>query len=218
MFTGLIEKTGRLTSRSLAGGAGKLAVHFDTPFSCPVIGESIAVNGCCLTLEKAQEDGTVFFHVLEETLRRTNLGSLPVGSRVNAERALALGDRLGGHMVSGHVDAAVRLLSIRKNGGDVELKAEYPAELAPFLVVKGSIAVDGVSLTLVEVTDRYFTVHLIPVTLGDTALAFRKAGETVNIETDLVGKYVVRQLTLGGFPQSSSGGLTMDSLKEAGFL
>ncbi len=216
MFTGLIESTGTLIRRNSSGGAGKLAVKFKRPFADPVIGESIAVNGCCLTLEQADRDGTMHFHTLEETLRRTNLGALPIGSVVNGERALCAGARLGGHMVSGHVDAACKVISMAQQGADVELKIAMPPELAPFMVEKGSVAVDGVSLTLVAVTDSFFTVHLIPVTLGETALALRSPGMTVNIETDIIGKYVVRQMSLAG--RSGASGVSMDTLREAGFL
>lgn len=218
MFTGLIENTGRIVARHSSGSAGKLAIRFKRPFLKPVIGESVAINGCCLTLEQADGDGTMHFHTLEETLRRTNLGALPIGGMVNAERALQLGARLGGHMVSGHVDAAAEMISMTNRGSDIELKIALPQELAPFLVEKGSIAIDGVSLTLVVVAETFFTVHLIPVTLGDTVLAERAPGELVNLESDLIGKYVVRQMTLAHAAEAKKSNISMDTLREAGFL
>ena len=154
------------------------------------------------------------FHALAETLARTNLGRLKPGSAVNLERALRLGDRLGGHMVSGHVDAVGRVAA-REKREDVELTVEFPPELAKYIVWKGSIAVDGVSLTVAKLERDRLTVCLIPVTLADTALADRTPGDWVNLETDLAGKYVVRQLELAEKPADR---ITMDTLSEAGFL
>lgn len=215
MFTGLVETTGSIVRRTSSGGAGKLVVLPETPFADPVFGESVAVNGCCLTLEKSDLNGQLTFHTLSETLDRTNLGELPMGARVNMERAMKLGARVGGHLVSGHIDAAARLLAVARRNADVELQIELPEELAPYLVEKGSIAIDGVSLTLVEVAARHFSVCLIPVTLADTALLKRRPGDRVNLETDLLGKYVVRQLELARSQKST---VTMDTLREAGFL
>ena len=216
MFTGLIEKTGILTGREAGAKAGRLTVKPDTPWTDLEAGESIAVNGACLTFEK-EAGGNLTFFVMKETLDRTNLGVIPVGARVNLERALSLGSRLGGHLVSGHVDAAVKVVSFGKIGDDYELRMEMPPDLRIFLVPKGSVCVNGVSLTLTDVNDESFAVRLIPTTRRETNLDSLKPGDLVNIETDLVGKYVCEQLRL--MDGASRGGrkLSLDDLTEAGF-
>lgn len=217
MFTGLIEQMGLLTGRSCVGGAGKLFVRPEKGFEAPEFGESVAVNGACLTLEK-YEKGQLEFHTLEETLKRTNLGKLALGSPVNLERALKVGARVGGHFVSGHVDGTGRVLGLEKEGGDICLRVELPENLrGGYLVEKGSVAVDGVSLTLIEVGVDYFRVGLIPVTLEETALCRRVVGMEVNIESDLLGKYVIGRLQGHGGCNTGSR-VTMDLLLEAGFL
>ena len=213
MFTGLIEATGKIARRS----GKQLEIALEKDLSDPVYGESIAVNGCCLTLERCA-GRTVVFHTMEETLARTNLGRLPLGSAVNLERALRLGDRLGGHVVTGHIDGVGRLAAIRKRGSDVAVQIAYPPELRGGLVEKGSIAVDGISLTVAEVDDDTFTVCLIPVTMAETALCSRNPGDDINLETDLIGKYVARLMTLQQETKSSGGTVTMEKLREAGFL
>ena len=214
MFTGLIETTGTIVSRTVSGGKGKLVVRPDKPFSNLEYGESIAVNGTCLTLEQEESGGALVFHTLAETLKRTCLGSKAIGAKVNLERALRLGDRLGGHLVSGHVDVVAKVLEMNRSSSDVELKISAPPQLLPYLVEKGSIAIDGISLTLVKVTDEFFTVHLIPVTLSETALEYAKSGDEVNLEGDLIGKYVQRQLQL---EKGSGSNITMDKLFNSGW-
>ena len=219
MFTGLIEKTGVLTGRENGVKAGRLTVKPDTPWTDLEEGESIAVNGASLTFEK-ESGGNLTFFVMKETLDRTNLGLLKPGARVNLERALSLGSRLGGHLVSGHVDAAVKVVSFGKVGDDFELRMEMPSELRIFFVTKGSVCVNGVSLTLTDVNDETFAVRLIPTTRRETNLDALKPGDLVNIETDLVGKYVCEQLRLmdGGAPGAqSSKTISMRDLTEAGF-
>ena len=215
MFTGIIQTVANIADRKLSGKAGKLIIELKTPLADPVKGESIAVNGACLTLENSS--GTLLtFHVLEETFSKTNLGSLPVGAKVNIERAMSLGDRLGGHLVTGHIDAACTVKKLERKGGDWVITVNYPRELSAFLVEKGSVAVDGVSLTLVEVKKDYFTVHLIPSTMEMTSLSGRKAGELVNMETDLIGKYVLNHLRCSGTMRDNSN-INMDSLRESGW-
>ena len=216
MFTGLIEKTGILTGREAGAKAGRLTVKPDTPWGDLEAGESIAVNGACLTFEK-EAGGNLTFFVMKETLDRTNLGVIPVGARVNLERALSLGSRLGGHLVSGHVDAAVKVVSFGKTGDDYELRMEMPPDLRIFFVTKGSVCVNGVSLTLTDVNDETFAVRLIPTTRRETNLDALKPGDLVNIETDLVGKYVCEQLRfMDGTPHGGRK-LSLDDLTEAGF-
>lgn len=214
MFTGLVETTAAIVKREIVSGSGLLLLAPDKPFDNLKYGESIAVNGTCLTLEEVRDDGKLVFHVLEETFKRTNIGSVSMSSKLNLERALAFGDRLGGHLVTGHIDLTAKVISIRKNGDDIELKVEAPDKIAPFLVEKGSVAIDGISLTLVDVAEDYFTVHLIPVTLNETALQYRKPGDLVNLEADLLGKYVHRQL---GIAKGNRSDVDMNSLFSAGW-
>lgn len=193
MFTGLIEMNGILTARAMNGAAGKLVVHTKEPLDMPEPGESIAVNGVCLTLEKA-DSTELTFHVMEETFRRTNLGALPLGSILNMERSLRVGDRIGGHFVSGHVDGTGRILSFREEGSDMVLRVELPDAIASFLVPKGSIAIDGISLTIAELHESEFCVKIIPTTWNETNLRFRKAGDPLNLEADVIGKQIRFQL------------------------
>ena len=210
MFTGIVEMRGQILARR----GHQLLIRCAEPLTDPVYGESIAVNGCCLTLEECRGTELVF-HVLSETLARTNLGQLKNGASVNLERALKVTDRLGGHLVSGHIDAVGKVLS-RKVAKDVELTVSFPEELAKYIVWKGSIAIDGVSLTVAKLEKSALTVCLIPVTLAETALEEREPGDPINLETDMAGKYIVRQLELAEADKSSK--ITMDTLAEAGFL
>ena len=214
MFTGLIEGTGRIVGR----GASHLSVRPDFPLS-PERGDSISVNGCCLTLEKRTPDGALEFFTLAETLARTALGDLPVGAPVNLERALAGGSRLDGHLVQGHVDAALEVLELgRAANGDTVLEIALPQEFADLAVEKGSIAVDGVSLTVAALGDKSFSVCLIPETRQRTALSLLRAGSRVNIEFDILGKYVRRQFECRFGNARSEGTLTWEKLSSAGFL
>ena len=219
MFTGLVQQVGTLVSAS----SGRLLIRPAHRIENPVTGESIAVNGCCLTLERVDSAGVLEFHTLAETLSRSNLGRLVPGSPVNLERALALGDRLGGHLVQGHVDAVAEVIEQKRNSrGDVELEVRIPEGFAPELVEKGSITIDGVSLTVADLTETSFSVCLIPQTLADTALGTKTAGTFVNLEGDIIGKYVRRFLELanssGYEKKQTSSGITYEKLREAGFL
>ena len=214
MFTGLIQKVANIANREINEGAGKLTVQMDTPFKDVVKGESIAVNGVCLTVEEFDET-TITFHVLNETFTKSNLGDVAIGAKVNLERALALGDRLGGHMVSGHVDSTSEVLAWNAVGDDWELLITLPESIKPYLVEKGSIAIDGVSLTIAKLDSDSFAVHLIPTTLADTALFERQAGSMINLETDIIGKYVLKQLI--AYKDDSNPNITMDTLLDAGW-
>ncbi len=214
MFTGLVESVGTLRQRS----GNKVVVFPGKKWDDLVYGESIAVNGCCLTLEKVLPDGELVFHTLEETLRRTNLGKIPVGAKVNLERAMCAGARLGGHIVQGHVDCCSQVLELKHlPDGDVELLVALEANDFPLVVEKGSVALDGVSLTVVEAEKDFFGVRLIPVTLSETALASRKAGTLINVEFDIIGRYVIRQMEFAAMAKKPSC-ITMDTLREAGFF
>ena len=214
MFTGLVESVGTLRQRS----GNKLVIAPGKKWDDLVYGESIAVNGCCLTLEQNLPNGELVFHTLEETLRRTNLGKLPVGTKVNLERAMCAGARLGGHIVQGHVDCCSQVLELKHlPDGDVELLVSLEENDFPLVVEKGSVALDGVSLTVVEAEKDYFGVRLIPVTLAETSLASRRAGSLINVEFDIIGRYVIRQMEFAAMAKKSSG-ITMDTLREAGFF
>ena len=213
MFTGLIEDIARVTSIVRRGAAAVLSVTTALPAAGTAIGDSIAVNGACLTVTAL--NGSAFsFDVSPETLASTTLGDLKTGSRVNLERALRLGDRLGGHIVTGHVDCIGRLLRSSEASGNHVLDFGLPAGHARYLINKGSVAINGVSLTVNSVDSEHFSVNIIPLSWKSTNLADLKQGETVNIETDIIGKYVER-LTATTKP---GGGLSMSTLAENGFL
>ena len=214
MFTGLVESVGTLRQRS----GSKVIIAPGRKWDDLVYGESIAVNGCCLTLEQNLPNGELVFHTLEETLRRTNLGKIPVGSKVNLERAMCAGARLGGHIVQGHVDCCSNVLELKHlPDGDVELLVSLDEKDFPLVVEKGSVALDGVSLTVVEAEKDFFGVRLIPVTLAETALASRHAGSLINVEFDIIGRYVIRQLEFAAMEKKRSG-ITMETLRDAGFF
>jgi len=184
---------GRVERVAERGGGLELAVAVPDWAGRLVLGESIAVNGCCLTVESVKDDVFTVF-ATPETLAKTSLGDWRAGQRVNLERAMALGDRLGGHLVSGHVDTTGRLRSVRRDGESHELWFDAPREILEASIPKGSIAVDGISLTLVELTDDGFSVWIIPETWERTTLSETPIGARVNLESDMIGKYVARHL------------------------
>jgi len=188
MFTGIINHSGTIDSfERLPNGARMRLRTTDTePF---VRGESLAVNGVCLTV-LPEDDGSLFADLSDETLSRTTLGRLGAGATVNVERALAIGDRLGGHMVQGHVDTVGQLVSITTEGEFAVYRWSHPAEYVQLVVNKGSIAVDGVSLTIVDPDGATFGAALIPETLRRTNLGAARAGDHVNLEFDMVAKYI----------------------------
>lgn len=191
MFTGLVEGLAEVVA--LDPGAVSLTLRISPPSELPEkesvqLGDSIAVNGCCLTVVCL--DGGWSFQAGSETLSRTNLGQLKVGDRVNIERSLQVGSRLGGHFVQGHVDALGHVASIEREGEWVHMTFRVPPEQTRQMVEKGSVTVDGISLTLVSVGAETFRVALIPHTLQVTTLGSRQVGDAVNIETDLIGKYI----------------------------
>ena len=189
MFTGLVEDVGTIRGLRLQNGSAVLTVKTKLPVRAMARGASIAVNGACLTVvEKRRDSFTV--DISPETLSRTNLRTLAVGSRVNLERPMRLADRLGGHLVTGHVDGVGAIAAIAKQGAFTIVNFELPADLGALLVPKGSIAVDGISLTVNACRKRGFSVALIPFTLSHTNLRGRKVGDKVNVETDVIGKYV----------------------------
>lgn len=193
MFTGLVETLGHVDSLLPQSHGVRLVLRAGEVASGAEIGDSIAVNGCCLTVVEVVEE-LLSFEAGEETLSRTNLGRLSAGNGVNLERSLKVGDRLGGHFVSGHIDAVGTLAERQDDADWSKFWFEMPERLARQMASKGSIAVDGVSLTLVDVTPNRFSVALIPHTLRVTTLGLLKPGDPVNLETDLLAKYVEQQI------------------------
>jgi riboflavin synthase len=193
MFTGLVETMGEVRALRADRPGSRLTIAEPSISSGLKLGDSVAVNGVCLTV--VEMDGATFsFQVGPETLHCTNLGELSIGQRVNLERSLAVGDRLGGHIVQGHVDGVGRVARRQREAEWEVIWFACPAELNRFLVPKGSITVDGVSLTVVDVTKDEFSVALIPHTLAATTLGVKHAGATVNLETDLIAKHLIRYL------------------------
>ena len=194
MFTGLVEETGVVVRALLLTEVGaRLAVHARKIGSGAQIGDSVAVNGCCLTVT-GEADGVLEFDLLAETLARTNLGRLEPGSPVNLERALAASSRLGGHFVQGHIDGTSEILSFAEIGADRRLEVSLAPEVARYVAFKGSVAIDGISLTVAEVHAASFVVWIIPHTAVVTNLGTRRVGDLVNLEVDLLAKYVERIL------------------------
>ena len=195
MFTGLIEKSGVIESLTSSEDGHHLVISHD-PWETDISeGESICVQGACLTAV-APSSTRFNVHLLQETVSRTSLQELGQGSKVNLERALAVGDRLGGHFVTGHVDGTATVSKIVEQGGDVIMTFTCDSELLAAMVPKGSVCIDGVSLTIAELTDEDFTVWLIPHTLEMTSLSRLKTGNIVNIENDILGKHVIRYMQL----------------------
>ncbi|MDA8428746.1 MAG: riboflavin synthase [Geobacteraceae bacterium] len=213
MFTGLIESIGRVTACERRGAAAVLTVATTLPVAEISIGDSVAVNGACLTVT-AKRESALSFDVSPESLSSTTIASLRSGHSVNLERALRLGDRLGGHIVSGHIDCVGRLSGMTESDRNRVLEFSLPPEQARYLVTKGSVAINGISLTVNTVSSSGFSVNIIPLTQTSTTLAALKTGDEVNIETDIIGKYVER-LTA---PWKPGGGLSMKTLAENGFL
>ena len=191
MFTGIVEERGTVASVETLTNAQRVAIRGSVSLESVRPGDSIAVNGVCLTVVDIGPD---FFtaDVMEETLKRSSLGNAGIGSEVNLERAARLDSRLGGHLVQGHVDGTGRVLAIEPDPHWTMMRVSLPASLGRYVVEKGSITVDGVSLTVVSVDDEGFCVSLIPTTLAETTLGSRRVGDTVNLEVDAIAKYVER--------------------------
>lgn len=196
MFTGLVEEKGVVTALEDLGDSVRITIRGPLVTSDAKHGDSIAVNGCCLTVIEPTAD-TFSADVMRESLVRTSLGDLTPGDEVNLERAMAAGARMGGHIVQGHVDGTATLLDRTPSEHWEVVRFSLPDDLARYLVDKGSITVDGTSLTVVEAADDWFSVSLIPTTLADTVLGSRQPGDRVNLEVDVIAKYVERLLEKG---------------------
>lgn len=224
MFTGIIEEKGRL-QRVLSGNvSGSIDIEAAKVLEGSQIGDSIAVNGVCLTVTALRPNGFTA-DVMPETLKRTNLGGLKKGAEVNLERAMAAGGRFGGHIVSGHVDGTGTILSLKPDGNAVWVSIKTEPAILQLIVEKGSICIDGISLTVAYVDDNEFRVSIIPHTGSETTLLKKKPGDIVNLENDIVGKYIQKLMQPYGFTEASAGGsdtggnsgLTMEKLLECGF-
>jgi riboflavin synthase len=209
MFTGIVEETGEVLALERSAESARLKIKAQVVAGDVHLGDSIAVNGCCLTVTSF-ENGELAFDLLQETLVRTNLGDLVPGAPVNLERALAAGARLGGHFVQGHVDSPAEILALEPSGADYRLEIALPAEFTGLVAFKGSIAVDGISLTVAEVRAESFVLWIIPHTMAVTNLHTRRLGDRVNLEFDLLAKYLERMLSVRG------GALAGATLPESG--
>ena len=216
MFTGIIEELGTIRGVSLTKDGGELQIAATTVLGGTKLGDSIAVNGTCLTVTKLEKDGFTAF-VMAESLRRTNLGNLKRGSVVHLERAMAADGRFGGHMVTGHIDGQGTFLSQKPEGQAVVLTIVADPEIISGIVEKGSIAIDGTSLTVMDVGKDSFRVGIIPHTGGHTALLDRPKGYACNLETDVIGKYIQKFLAKNTESTPKKSTLTMDFLRENGF-
>ncbi len=216
MFSGIVETIGRVRLLRRGEGGARLGIEAAPLMEGVRLGDSIAVNGACVTV--AAFDASGFEADLSpETLRRTNLGRLEAGEGCNLERALALGERLGGHLVTGHVDAVGRIRGRRHEGDSLWLTVEAPPDVMRYVVPKGSIAVDGISLTVAACGEDAFSVSIIPHTSERTTLAGKAEGDPVNLEADLIGKYVEKLLAPHAGRREASHGLTLETLKAHGY-
>lgn len=210
MFTGIVEEKGIIEHITMGVRSCSVKIKADKIFDDLRIGDSVAVNGICLT---ATEINTPYFSadVMPETMRRTSLGNLVKGSHVNLERAMQLNGRFGGHIVSGHIDGCGTVSNIRRDDNAIWITINAPGEITRYIVEKGSVTLDGISLTVAEVMNDRFSVSIIPHTASETTLSERTTGDKINIECDIIGKYVEK---LTG---SRSGGITEDFLRSCGF-
>jgi len=211
MFTGIIETVGTVSGTNNRGNYRLLTVQPRKMFDKIELGESIAVDGCCLTVTEFDE-GTFTAEASQESLSLTIIGGYDIGTKVNLERAMTPSSRLGGHFVQGHVDCIGKIIEISTVGESLVVGVEYAEEFKPYLVAKGSIAISGISLTVNELEGNRFWVNIIPHTSGNTTIESWKAGDKVNLEFDIIGKYIVRQLTA-----VKKNELTIDKLIEAGW-
>ncbi|HLE40929.1 MAG TPA: riboflavin synthase [Nitrospirota bacterium] len=211
MFTGIIEEMGSVKGLRREAGAARLAVSASLVLEGTAIGDSICVNGVCLTV--VEMDGAAFSaDVANETLKVTNLGDLRVGQKVNLERALRLSARIGGHLVTGHVDAVGRIREKKQEGNSWRIFIETPESALPYIIKKGSVAVDGISLTVADVEKTGFSIAMIPHTAKLTTLGSKSTGDSVNLETDIIGKYVEKLLA-----GRVEGDVSLELLKKSGF-
>lgn len=222
MFTGIVEEIGTVVSVSQGAKAAKLTLQGNLIFEDMHIGDSIAVNGVCLTVTE-KTSNTFIVDVMPETLRRSSLGILSKGSKVNMERAMAANGRFGGHIVSGHIDGTGEIERFVKEDNAVWVTVKTNKNILKYIIEKGSITIDGISLTVAYVDNRCFKVSLIPHTASNTTLLSKKAGDIVNLENDIVGKYIDKLLHFeDSKPEAddntAAGGISVDFLAKNGFM
>ena len=218
MFTGIVEEIGKIAQITRGSNSAVLTIRASKVLEGTVIGDSIAVNGVCLTVT-TMSSGSFTADVMHETLNRSSLASLHSGSRVNLERAMQLGGRLGGHIVSGHIDGTGRIVSIRRDDNAIWYTISTSPQILRYIVEKGSIAIDGISLTVAQVDESGFAISAIPHTVAVTVLADRREGDIVNLENDIIGKYVEKLMRPAGtLAQTRGAGLDVAFLAEHGFL
>ncbi len=222
MFTGIVEEIGTVVSISKGVQSSKLTLQGDVIFEDMHIGDSIAVNGVCLTVT-TKTSNTFTVDVMAETLRRSSLGNLTNGSKVNMERAMAANGRFGGHIVSGHIDGTGEIESFVKEDNAVWVTIKTPAKILKYIIEKGSITIDGISLTVAYVDNHCFKVSLIPHTAANTTLLSKKPGDIVNLENDIVGKYIDKLLHFKDDSEEEQrgkkeSGISMDFLAQNGFM
>jgi riboflavin synthase len=215
MFTGIIEELGMVASMKRRPDSMCLTIQAQKVLEGTQIGDSIAVNGVCLTVT-ALSQTSFDADVMHETLRRSSLCDIKTGSKVNLERALQLSSRLGGHIVSGHIDGTGHIIRIGQDGIARVITVAIPAEMEPFIVEKGSIAIDGISLTVASVATGQFAVSIIPHTMTNTTLMSKKIGAVVNLETDIIGKYI-HNFTVDYQGRTHTQKLSLETLLENGF-
>lgn len=215
MFTGIIEETGKIINIRKDAKSAALTVRAGVIFEDLKPGDSVSVNGVCLTVTDLTKD-TFTADIMHETLSRSSLGELKAGSAVNLERALAVSGRFGGHIVSGHIDGTGTITKIKNDGNAVWYTVKAPPQIMKYIVEKGSVAIDGVSLTVAGVSEDSFSVSVIPHTSKNTALSLKAAGDTVNLENDIIGKYV-EKLMSPGQAQTPQRNITKEFLNKHGF-
>ena len=216
MFTGIVEEKGKIRRISSGGVSAVVEISACKVLEGTKLGDSIAVNGICLTVTSIGRD---FFtaDVMAETMRRTSLSMCRAGSEVNLERAMVADGRFGGHIVSGHIDGTGTIASMKREENAVWVKISAGKPILDLIVENGSIAIDGISLTVAEITERDFSVSVIPHTGEETILLSKKPGDPVNLENDIIGKYVQKLMSVSADDENSESGISMDFLKECGF-
>jgi riboflavin synthase len=221
MFTGIVEGLGTITGIRPAGSGRRLSLVADFVLNQTKIGDSIAVSGACLTVVSISEK-QLDADVSAETLQKTILGRIKIGERINIERALRLSDRLGGHLVTGHVDGIGTIAGRNSDGNSISMTINIPQVLSRYIIAKGSVAVDGVSLTVSNCFENSFDLSIIPHTAQVTTIGLRKIGDTVNIETDMIGKYVERFISpaapIGKNSSAKASQIDLNFLEKTGFF
>ncbi|MDQ6788680.1 MAG: riboflavin synthase [Acidobacteriota bacterium] len=216
MFTGIIEELGKISTLEKRGDGAKIKIAAQAVTQGSIEGDSISVNGVCLTAIDIKNDSFAA-DVSNETLNRSTLGKLNVGAKVNLERAVTATTRLGGHIVQGHVDATGKFLGAMQDGDFWTVRVGFPKDLARYLIYKGSISVEGISLTIADLKDDYFEIAIIPKTWELTNLHALNVGDSVNLEVDMIAKYVERIMLYGKTPEKTEG-VTMEKLQKLGFV